>query len=331
MQKLAVVIICKNQAWNIGRLIESVQRETAGLIESEIVIVDSNSADDTVKAASAYPVRIVRLRPEAHMTAAAGRYTGIHHSTAERILFLDGDMELYPGWLKQALCEMEQDPSIGVITGQRLDLPLNTQEADKPAQQTYKDKMPLTEVPYCGGAALYWRAILEEVGSFNPYIYSDEEPDLCIRIRQHGYRAVQIQRLMIYHYTDPVGAWSSLIGRWQRNLYMGAGQNLRYHFGTTMFWPYCRERGYGVLPALGLIVGLMVLAGSIITRRFTLLAIGIGLFALFILADSVRKRSLYRTVSSLLERLFIVDGTIRGFLLPKRGAGDYPPLWDIIQ
>src|SRR5205814_10040498 len=42
-----------------------------------------------------------------------------------------------------------------------------------------------------GGAALYRRSVLEHVGTFNPYLFSDEEPELYIRIRHAGYQVLQ--------------------------------------------------------------------------------------------------------------------------------------------
>ena len=99
MNKLAVVLITKNQAWNIERLIESVLRATAGVASSEVWLVDSASTDCTVELAKQYPVNILRLRPDLPLTPAAGRYVGYSYSQSQYVLFLDGDMELYPDWL----------------------------------------------------------------------------------------------------------------------------------------------------------------------------------------------------------------------------------------
>jgi len=39
---------------------------------------------------------------------------------------------------------------------------------------------------------MYRRAVLEEVGTFNPYLNSDEEPELGLRIRHAGYRILEL-------------------------------------------------------------------------------------------------------------------------------------------
>lgn len=329
MIKLSVVLISKNQAWNIPRLIESVFKATSSIPSVEVALVDSFSTDKTVQVASNYPVTVLRLHPH-HLTPAAGRYMGYKYTSGDLILFLDGDMELCVEWLDKAMRVIEQEPGIAVITGKRLDLPKIAESKDTPPISPAIAET-FIEIPYTGGAAMFKRSVLEKVGAFNPYLYSDEEPEVCIRIRSAGYRIVQLQTLMVYHYTDPPGRMSTLIRRWQRNLYLGAGQNLRYHLGTPNFFPYLKERGYGLIPGVGLLVGLVALVWAIFGGNtmwfggWLLLLIGV------IFTDTYRKKSLYRTLSSLLERLLILDGTVRGFLLKPVNPQKYPEAFDIIQ
>ena len=101
--KLDVVVITKDQGWNARRLIESVIRETAGRAETEIILVDSASSDDTVEVASQFPIRVIRLSKRQRLTAAAGRHAGLSQTHGDIVLFLDGDMELRRGWIDAAL------------------------------------------------------------------------------------------------------------------------------------------------------------------------------------------------------------------------------------
>ena len=323
MTKLSIVLISKNQAWNMDRLIESVLVGTEGMSSSEVVLVDSASTDETVEKASRYPIGVLRLRAEQRLTPAAGRYIGYKHAQGELILFLDGDMELRPGWLEKALQVLSDRPDIAAITGQVVDLPKAAGPEDKPPLAT-GDANTITNIPYGGGAVMYRRSVLEQVGTFNPYLYSDEEPDLCIRIRHAGYHIARLQYPIVYHYSDPAGKWTTLVARWRRRLYLGAGQNLRYHLGSDLFWPYLKERGYGLVPALGLGAGLISLLWSIKSGQKAWFGLWSLLLACVIIGDAIRKRSLYRTIASLLERLLVVDGSIRGFLLKPLEIDSYP-------
>lgn len=331
MVDLAVVMISRNQEWNVARLIESVLKETSSVPTREIVLADSASTDNTTQIASNYPIDVLRLRPEQRLSAAAGRYVGYRHTTGRLVLFLDGDMELYPGWLEKALRLIRTNPEVAVVTGQTIDLPKKAGPEDKPPPAE-KKRETYSEVRQGGGAALYRRSALEEVGTFNPYLYSEEEPELCVRIRHGaGYKAVRLHYPIAYHYTDPEGKLSTIVGRWRRNLYMGAGQNLHYHLGNNTFWPYVKERGYGCLPLGGLLAGLISLLWSLKTGRRAWF--GLWLAALFgaVLASAYRKRSLYRALSGMLERAFYADGTIRGFLLEAPDPDSYPAKVDVIK
>lgn len=330
MTRLSIVLISKNQAWNIARLIESVTQESACASSVEIVLVDSASTDQTVKLADRYSITILRLWPDQRLTPAAGRYVGYKYTMGDLVLFLDGDMELHPGWLKKALQVVQDRHDIAAVTGQVIDLPKVVRADDKPPQA--KQSMDAaTEIPYASGAAMYRRSVLKEVGTFNPHLYSDEEPDLCIRIRHAGYRVVRLQYPIAYHYSDPKGSLSTLVGRWRRKLYLGAGQNIRYHLGDEILWPYLKERGYGCTPGLGLIAGLISFLWSFRSGQRTWFGLWCLLLLTIVAGHAYQKRSLVRTISSLLERLLILDGTIRGFLIAPLDPNGYSARLDVIK
>jgi hypothetical protein len=50
-----------------------------------------------------------------------------------------------------------------------------------------------------------------------------------------------------------------------------------------------------------------------------------------VVIDAWRKHSLYRAVFSLLHRLLILDGTIRGFWLPSPLPSQYPARVDVLK
>jgi len=315
----------------MGRLIESVLQNTAGISSKEIVLVDSASTDDTTEVAAQYPIRVLRLRPTQHLTPAAGRYIGYKHTTGKFIIFLDGDMELVEGWLEKALQIFRDRSEVAIVTGKVIDLPKKTKAPDKPPLSSDGPNETI-EIAYTGGAAMYRRPVLEAVGTFNPYLYSDEEPDLCIRIRHAGYRIVRVLYPMVFHYTDPRSGLSTQVARWKRNLFLGAGQNLRYHLGKDVLWPYIKERGFGLISVTAiLIILLSFLWASWIGRTKLWTLVVAPLFGLFVAVDALRKRSLYQAISSLLKQTFILDGTIRGFLLTPLDPNTYPDEFDLIK
>jgi glycosyltransferase involved in cell wall biosynthesis len=331
MTELSVVLISKNQEWNIDRLIESVMRETPQVSSSEIALVDSASKDRTTEIAANYPITVLKLYPDQRLTAAAGRYVGYKQTKGDLVLFLDGDMELCQGWLAQALSVMHTMSEVAVVCGQVIDRPITFQMPIEEYLKSLDTGAAAVYVQQGGGAALFRRSVLEQVGSFNPYLYSDEEPELCLRIRHAGYRILRLPRPIAIHYTAPAEDLSTFLCKRRGNLWFGYGQNIRYFFGSPLLWPYIQERGWVVAPALTLGIGILALAVSGLTGQWVWFALWVALLIMLTIAIAIRKRSLKRALLTLLRRLFILDGTLRGLLLKPYDPAGYPGNYDVIQ
>jgi hypothetical protein len=165
---------------------------------------------------------------------------------------------------------------------------------------------------------------LERVGTWNPYIVSDEEPELCLRIRHAGYRIVRLEYPAVRHFGYAPPTISALLSRRRRRLFLGYGQVIRYHLRTGLLLTYLRERGWVAMPALVGVAGAIVLLVSCLTGNVYWV---VGFFCVLLLAfaaDALRSRSLYRAMFHVLHRALILEGTIRGFLLHPSDPGDYP-------
>jgi glycosyltransferase involved in cell wall biosynthesis len=321
MTRLSVVLISKNQAWNIRRLVESVLRGTAHVPGCEVLLVDSASEDETITLASGYPIEIVQLCPDQQLTAAAGRYVGYKRTAGELVLFLDGDMELCGGWLTRAMDLLDRTPQIAVITGMVVDVPpesVSEVHFPVPAADGQRD------IRFCGGAGMFRRAVLQQVGTYNPYLYSDEEPELCLRIRRAGYRVVQMGYPIAKHYSPYENALRTLLARWRRNLYLGGGQIIRYHLGTPMMLAYLQERGFALLSGTALLMGAACLATLVLGGNARWFASWCLLVWAFFAGNALRKHSLRRSVATVLKQGLILIGTLKGLLLTPLAPESYP-------
>jgi GT2 family glycosyltransferase len=271
------------------------------------------------------------LSPNQVLTAAAGRYVGYKHTDGDLVLFVDGDMEICAGWVQRAIKYMQENADAAAVGGRCLDMPKKTRPTDPVRLEHPIHEEPGADAQHVGGPAMYRRAALERVGSFNPYLYSDEEPELCLRLRRAGYRIRRLGYPIAFHYTDPAESLSTMVARWRRNLCLGTGQNLRYHLGTDMFWLYARERGYGIVPLLVLALGVGSLLLSIWTRQLVWVSLWVSLMIVGIAMDAYRKRSLRQTLHSLVRRALLLDGTLRGFLSHPRDPTRYPLQVEVIQ
>jgi glycosyltransferase involved in cell wall biosynthesis len=319
MTELSVVLISKNQAWNISRLIESVLQATSNVPSNEIILVDSASTDETVALASRYPISIFRLQPDQPLSPAIGRYVGYKQALAEYVLFLDGDTELIQGWLTHALRVMRETPHAGAVSGRVINLPTSAAAEEPNPSPPQKLRVGVArEILWGsyggGGAALYRRSVLEQVGSFNPYLNSDEEPELGLRIRHAGYHILELDYPIVRHYNDAPVAFSTALSRRRRKFLLGIGQGARYHMRSKLLWSWLKERWWGPTAALWLAAGLGALSWSLISRDFIWVSLWTLGLCLLIVYAAVQKRSLRRALVASFTRLLMAEGLVRGFL-----------------
>ncbi|MBN1449860.1 MAG: glycosyltransferase [Anaerolineales bacterium] len=333
MPGLSVVIITRNEEKHIARAIESVLATVENWPAVEIVLVDSASTDNTVSIASSYPISIIRLRPEWFLSASAGRYIGMKNTCGDLLMYLDGDMELIKGWLEQAVPILLNDQKLAGIAGYRRDIYIQDGRTINERDEGCVSSQHPVEVQHFGGAALYRRSALEQVGGFNPHIISDEEPELCMRLRYAGYKLICIPLLMCKNYTLPIRSWHYFIHRLQTNLWLGHGQVPRYHLRTGMLRMVIRERGsfVAIIYLAGLMISLVVILLALLCGNFLFLGIWLSAVVVFLLAYWVRKGSLEEMLRSIVHQSCVVYGTVRGFMIRPRPFEDYPTDVEVIQ
>jgi hypothetical protein len=327
---LSTVIIARDQEQFVDRLVSSVLREAPPDVATEIVFVDSASSDATASNAAAFPVRVLRLPADRPLTAAAGRYVGYHATDGEYVLFLDGDMELAPGWVSDALQVMAGDRTIAVVGGELIDCPPCSLIPCEPITPR-TEPIIAADVRHAGGAALYRRSVLDRIGSFNPFLRSDEEPELCLRIRAAGFRVIRLGAPIAFHYSRPAKELGALTARRKRGLYLGQGQALRALVGTRLFWTFARERGFGLPPIAAAGAGLTALLVGSLAGAWWPASVWAGMFLLTLVLLAVRKRDARATVNTVVDRLFHAEGTIRGFLMRPRNPETYPTQAEIVR
>ena len=192
---IGIVVIGRNE----GERLKACLRSLKGQAE-RIVYVDSGSSDGSLEYTQASNAAAVAL--ERPFTAARARNAGLEHLRAINpelpfVQFLDGDCELRPGWLHAGVAALACDSGLAVVCGRlRERFPeasvynrlcdLEWDIAAGPAESS-------------GGIAMMRVAALAEVQGFTPELIAGEEPDLCFRLRQRGYRVLRLDAEMALH------------------------------------------------------------------------------------------------------------------------------------
>lgn len=195
-QSLAVVVIGRNEGERLTRCLRSVQDMNRLCFDSvEVIYVDSASSDDSISRAQREGARVISL-PPGPPTAARGRNAGWHATAANFVLFLDGDTILHPDFPARAMAALA-DPKVAVAWGHRRELVPSTSLYNRVLDLDWIYKPGLSD--FCGGDALMRHAVLREVGGYDEHLIAGEEPEMCGRMRAHGYQILHIDCPMTAH------------------------------------------------------------------------------------------------------------------------------------
>ena len=197
MDRVGIVTIGRNEGDRLRRCLESVVGHGR-----PVVYVDSGSTDGSVAMARGHGVEVVDLDMSLPFTMARARNAGF--SRLEEIApdvrfvqFVDGDCEVVAGWLETALSVIEGRPDVALVYGRRRE-----RHPDRSVYNLVADiewDGPVGESQYCSGDILVRIEAVRQVGGYNPTLIAGEDPDLAVRIRQHGWRILRIDAEMTLH------------------------------------------------------------------------------------------------------------------------------------
>jgi len=320
---LAVIIITRNEAQHIGRCLASVLREVQNLPDTEVMLVDSASTDGTIDIAREFPISIIQLQPHWPLTPGAGRYLGTQATSGEYVLFLDGDTELYPVWLPEALDFLHRHPEAGGVGGTRDEFYI-TEQGHLTGEVLHRYQVQqVTEVRTLGGDGLYRRTALDKVGTFHPYLALYEEAELALRLRKAGYTLWRLPLPMVRHFSPPRGTLQEAVRRFRVGFYPRAGQTLRATFKNGLGGQFIREflMNY-VITGAYLVIGLMTLIAAPLDNKGLIawLACSAAIFVAYL----IRKKSLRGALNGFIARLMVLYGLVVGFFTTELDVDQYP-------
>jgi glycosyltransferase involved in cell wall biosynthesis len=194
---IAAVVIGRNEGERLERCLESL----ADL--NRIVYVDSGSTDGSVEMARGRGVEVVELDLSRKFTAARARNAGLDQLRAQAdqmpdfVQFVDGDCEVQPDWVERAVSFLKTEPKAAVVCGRRRERFPDASVYN--AQCDREWETPVGPAKACGGDALMRLTALDEVGGYDPTLIAGEEPEMCVRLRGHGWTVYRLEVEMTLH------------------------------------------------------------------------------------------------------------------------------------
>ncbi|MDI9614289.1 MJ1255/VC2487 family glycosyltransferase [Methanothermobacter sp.] len=190
--KLSIIIPTYNEEEYLPALLESISEQD--FTDYEVIVADADSEDNTRKIAEKYGCRVV----EGGMPA-VGRNRGAEVARGELLLFLDADLVLTDGYLRDAVEEFESE-DLGIAITQMI--PLSTRRRDKILHEFANRFMILVESIKPHGAGCYGiitrKELHEKVGGFDESLDFGEDTDYIERIGKISrFRVLRKPRVLV--------------------------------------------------------------------------------------------------------------------------------------
>ncbi len=221
--KVSIVIPTRDHAADLDRCLRSIF-EKSTYANFEIVLLDNGTSEPEALAALRLwalraPDRITVVRYDVPFNFSALNNHAVRHTDGRYLLFLNNDTEVITADWIEALLEQAQRPAVGAVgalllyedrTIQHAGVVLRIGgvaghghrhfDADAPG---YHDTLRTTTnfSAVTGACMMMRRAVFDEVGGFDEaFAVAYNDVDICLRIRERGYRVVYVPHAVLYHF-----------------------------------------------------------------------------------------------------------------------------------
>jgi GT2 family glycosyltransferase len=213
---LSVIVPNYRRADLLARCLESVQecrRSTQACVE--VIVVDDGSGDGSCRLVrERFPTCVlVALEQNGGYPTAVNE--GVRASSGEWVLTLNNDTKIAEGALDALLAVARSSPDVGSVAAQQrflshpqliysagVEVDRRGQAADRLIGHPIADSEhePVEVFAACGAAALYRRAMLEELGGFDErFLFGLEDVDIAWRGHMRGWRCLYAPAAVVYH------------------------------------------------------------------------------------------------------------------------------------
>jgi GT2 family glycosyltransferase len=211
----SVIMPVHNRRDLTQQCIEALARVT-GDVQWELIVVDNGSTDDTTAFLPSVRGDLQVIRNAENLGFATACNQGAAAARGRHLVFLNNDTVPLPGWLAALGREIDSHAEVAVVGSKllyrdgtvqhaglafarRIPLPYHIYSrwpADDPAVNARREVQAVT-----GACMLVRREAFETVGGFDTgYRNGFEDVDLCLRIRDQGWRVVYQPESVLYHF-----------------------------------------------------------------------------------------------------------------------------------
>ena len=244
-QKIKTAVVILN--WNGKNWLEKfLPNIISNSLDSEIIIADNNSSDDSIKFLKKNYPKIRIIKNNGNFGYAKGYNLALKQINSEYYVLLNSDIKVTKNWISPIISLMDLNKNVSACQPKILDYNNKNKFEYAGAAGGYIDKFGYpfcrgrifnflekdigqyndsTEIFWATGACLFVRSshFWETGGLDEDFFAHQEEIDLCWRLKNKGYKVMVVPKSIVYH----VGGGTLKIGspfkthlNFRNNLYM---------------------------------------------------------------------------------------------------------------
>ena len=183
------------------------------LRDLEIIVVDNASLDNSVSLIQNEFKNVKLIKNPSNSGFAGGSFIGFQAAKGDFIALLNSDAIPKPDWLGNLVNGMNLDHKIGICASKILidgtDLIDSAGDGCTTASKGYKRGEKKSQTEYeqmervfgaCGGASLYRRKMIDEIGFFDEdFFLIHEDTDLNYRAQLTGWKCLYVPKAVVFH------------------------------------------------------------------------------------------------------------------------------------
>jgi GT2 family glycosyltransferase len=194
---LSAIIPARNAGATLARCLDALTAQASD--DTEVIVVDDGSTDETFKIASRYDVRLLKL--PRNMGPSAARNRGAEMARAPLLFFLDADVVLASGGLSCAKASMSSTDA-GAIIGSYDDDPAAESTISRfknLAHHNFHQRSRTDATTFWGACGVVRRELFFASGGFDERRFRIEDVELGYRMTARGVRIVLDPGLQVKH------------------------------------------------------------------------------------------------------------------------------------
>ena len=213
---VSIIILSYNTKDLLRLCLTSLQKHVTD-IKTEIIIVDNNSSDDSVKMIKKEFPEVTLVESGINLGFSKGINLGVKHAKGEYLLFLNSDCEFLKSDFSSMVSYLNDHPEVGVVGGRM-------ENSDGSLQRSYSNFYGIKDIAIMlfgrekvelrmqksdteretdwvsGGYMLLRSEIFRKVKGFDEHIFMyTEDMELCFRVKKLGHKVYYVPYSTVRH------------------------------------------------------------------------------------------------------------------------------------